>query len=455
LTSTITSQVTATKNVGACLLANEPEGLGNKMIQRRIEGKSWKEIADEFQLGSPSTARAQFKKLTGISDFKSKGHALKQLLESGQDFAEASTKSAAKAVKKVDDAAQPLKETVTKPAVSKEKFNVQAANDKYKTALDDFRAQYGKETTSDVLEMLSQNKGYAEIVSKTNVPASDLDNLYWKRLVAKNDGEVWNAYKMKPSSESGFKAVKDMVSEARINGLTVKEVSAATDVPEGVIDAIAKGEWKIAGPGVKAPVIPPPPAAAPVTLEGPASPSGRIFKHRERSKYNQWGDDLGRDLNDRERQSIKTYTGSGYRTINSALRGGKRNVNSRILETTMRPIPFDTMVTRHCGETAFRNMGVSSREDFATKVLGKTYKDEGFMSTSIKAGGNWSGSVEMRISVPKGTPCRWVDNGLTSCPGENELIIQRGQTMLITRVETGAGGRGGFQGRTVIWAEII
>jgi hypothetical protein len=63
------------------------------------------------------------------------------------------------------------------------------------------------------------------------------------------------------------------------------------------------------------------------------------------------------------------------------------------------------------------------------------FTDDGYMSTSILERGNWSGNIEMQIDVPKGTMCRWVDDGLTSCPGENELTLGRGQTMIITGVE--------------------
>lgn len=77
-----------TDTLGACLIANDDipfNGLALDIFNRRVDGKSWKEIADEFGLGSPGKARTTFTKLTGITDYKIKGQDLINLAKGGVD----------------------------------------------------------------------------------------------------------------------------------------------------------------------------------------------------------------------------------------------------------------------------------------------------------------------------------------------------------------------------------
>lgn len=59
-------------SIGSCLVANDPSGLAEAMIEARVQNKSWKDIAAEFSLPNPSAARKAFTKYTGITDYKLK-----------------------------------------------------------------------------------------------------------------------------------------------------------------------------------------------------------------------------------------------------------------------------------------------------------------------------------------------------------------------------------------------
>jgi len=79
--------------LGSCLLANDIpfEGLAKEIVERRVQGQSWKQIGEELNIGSPGAARAKFTKLTGIKDYKVKGQELLKLVKEGPGIPEAPT----------------------------------------------------------------------------------------------------------------------------------------------------------------------------------------------------------------------------------------------------------------------------------------------------------------------------------------------------------------------------
>lgn len=414
-------------SMGACLVANEPEGLGQKMINRRIEGKSWKEIADEFSLGSPSTARAQFAKLTGINDFKSKGDALKALVKNLEGLEKSQIKAATTAVK---DVAKAVSDQPTAGSSAK------AFNEARKNVLD----TYGQEVLSKLDIALQQGKGYGALQDITHMPLSEIDNYNWNRLLSQHKGDVFKAYSEKPSSEAGFKAVKEAVGKERAIGLSEKEVAQLLNMPEEVVQAIDKGTWKIAGPGSKTVHIPPPPPAPPQVTEIPGFDPGS-FRFHSKEEMDQWIQSLGSDLTDAELKAVRAYTGSSYRDINNSLRQGVDNKYVKLIDKAMRPLPFDTKVARHVGLEAFRGMGVINPKQLLAQV-GKVWSDKGYLSTTIVQGGVWSGNVFIHIDVPKGSLGRWVGNGVSTHTGEREMILARGTKMMITKVEWNGQAKG-------------
>jgi hypothetical protein len=60
--------------------ANE---IRERLIQYRVEGKSWAEIAKLEDLGNPGAARRAFTKYTGLKDYKTKGPEIRRMAEGG------------------------------------------------------------------------------------------------------------------------------------------------------------------------------------------------------------------------------------------------------------------------------------------------------------------------------------------------------------------------------------
>lgn len=416
-------------SVGACLIANEPDSLGAKIVQRRIEGKNWTQIKNEFNLSSKA-ARHHFKLASGITDYKAKGPYLKQLIESTKGMAAGDIKAAATAVKEVDAAIKPA--TTVVQDLGKKAFDIDKANKDYGELVKAVDGLYGDGTALKISDAIKNGDGYLAISQKTGVAIKDIDALNFQKLLIQTDGDVWKAYKLKPSSENGFQSVKNLVNDARSKGMTNQEISLQLGVPDTVVDAIEKDTWKIAGPGSKTPNIPlpPPPPAAEFSMTEPLS-SGGNFEFQSKAKWDKWHETLGPDLTSHELDAVRAYTGSSYRSINSSLRGGRGHDLANAIDRAMRPTPFDAQVIRKTGMDAFRSLGVHSRADFE-KLVARTFEDDGYMSTAIEHG-HWGGDVEMIINVPKGTKARWVDP-VSRNKGERELLLGRKQPMVITRV---------------------
>lgn len=128
------------------------------------------------------------------------------------------------------------------------------------------------------------------------------------------------------------------------------------------------------------------------------------------------------------RGGIKTYTGSGYGSMNEGLRKGLMDMGTASLVDKMdaafkdaEPTPFDMVVHR----------GVSSHDSMFGGVgshIGGVFIDHGFVSTSTRdeTASSFGGSgAFIQIIVPKGT--RVVNtNGISSHTSEKEIILNRG-----------------------------
>lgn len=177
---------------------------------------------------------------------------------------------------------------------------------------------------------------------------------------------------------------------------------------------------------------------------------GGNFVFRQKSDWDAWNVQLGSDLTSAELSAVQSYTGSGYSSINSGLRQGVGHRNASHIDRAMRPIPFDAKVIRRTGIETFRELGVINADDIL-KLVGRTFKDKGFMSTAIKDG-VWSGSVEMHISMPAGTMGRWVQP-ISHHKGEMEFLLSRETPMVITKIEKIPGR--GFSSKFIIHMQVI
>lgn len=292
-----------------------------------------------------------------------------------------------------------------------------------------------------IIEMNNSGHGYLAIKGNVNVEFSQIDDVVWNNLLKKHDGFTWNAYVEKPTSESGFNAVKDKVFESRGKGLTVDEIAAKPGAPpKPVIQAIMDDKWKLPLPGAKAPIIPPPPPPPPQTFGGTFPSSGTDFRRHNDQEMLNWIRPDTELLKRDQRSAIKNYTNSGYHDINAYLRGGSvENTsgygynNSNVvklvenIDATMRPIPVDITLTRNFH-------GVKYLPAAPEEMVGKVMWDDAFLSTSVRTDGVFSGDVQLIINAPQGTMGRYV-NDISIHSNEQEMILARGTRMVVTKVE--------------------
>lgn len=441
-------------SIGSCLLANQPTGLGEAMIQRRIEGKSWKEIADEFSLPNPSAARKAFQKATGITDFKVKGKLLADAVsDMSAKAAQTGIFAAKNAVKIVDTA---LEEA---PA-----FIAQAVTPKWKT-IENIADEVGLsiDDATKIVNFNLQGNGYLGIKQKlagqgVEVGFEQIDRVVWNSLMAKNEGKTWKAYLEKPTSQEGFGAVKTKILDLKAKGLSVDDiVKIAESPPESVVNAIINDKWSLPTPGSTSPVIPPPPPAPPQVFTGNVkATTGTNFRRHTDDEMMSWIDNappLSRDA----RSAVSNYTGSGYHSINGNLRGtvgsdyyggGEAVTNTvKSLDKAMQPIPFDTTVTRNIsGTEAFGGID-------PTSLPGTIFRDKAYLSTSIKESGVFGGNVQMIINVPKGAKARYVRD-ISHHKSEYELLLARDTRIVITKVELQQSG-GYYGNKYIVYGEVI
>lgn len=140
--------------------------------------------------------------------------------------------------------------------------------------------------------------------------------------------------------------------------------------------------------------------------------------------------------------AIQAYTGSGYIEINEALRHPSAHkmtpsVITKIanIQSAMRPVPEDIIVRR--GTAAVEDILPSNLAGYKN-LIGKTFSDKGFSSTSVSTG--FSGKkVQLEILLPKGTPAIYVQP-ISLHPGEYEVLLAAGTKFQIISAETASDG---------------
>lgn len=417
--------------LGACLLANSPPDLGETMLNMRIQGKSWKEIGDELGTSAQS-ARAAFRKLTGINDLKLKGKELESIankIKAGFLDDPAVKKAMTKAVKEVDDA-------LVKASTKEWNKKMSEVWDQTQDDLADLKLSnpsVGKLEIWDSYQ--SGTKSYLKLSQQYGVSIKEVDEVIWRRLLLEADGDVWDAYKLKPTSELGFKAVQEAVFDLRKKGWSFLEIEDFTGIPKNVSKLITEGKWQLPSPGstqvfgANAPP-PPPPSGVLFDITGPSSGEYPYVSPRE---MDEWIASFGKDLTDAQVQAIKAYTDGAYSDLNRWLRGTEPNTYYQHLveelDSVMRPLPKSMTLERHVGYDAFQG------KDNIYGLGGKTIEDKGYMSTSVAEGGVFkSKPVRMVIEVPAGTKGRWVSNISSVGSGEQEVLLARNTEMFIQKV---------------------
>lgn len=492
--------------LGSCMLsADVPfSGMALDIFNRRVQGVSWKDIADEFDLGTPGKARKVFTKMTGITDYQIKGPDLLKLAQGGLD--QKLTAPKIKKAKKVLDPPIPeptdamklkwaeefddldimwdemvqdgdftgsfdkwlLDNNLTPKEIEIVKGLHPFANikpgefhqifDKLEDLMDmpDDLAKYMddiKKAASkvknvdikavpdldilkkydDVIEMHKNGSGYQAIVNKTGRSFKEVDEAVWNYSLKVTDGDVWKAYKMKPTSETGFNAVQDMVFKMRKAGMTIDEVVDASGVDKAVVKAITEKKWKLPSPGSTTYYKP-----LDVQMPTPSSISGTSGHLHDIDNFpildaNDMKKNLyNSNLTGSQTDALKSYTGAGYQRINGKLRGlssGQVDDLIRQIDSSMIESKISFSVTRGMSREGF-GMGYLSDADIQN-LAGVVFADPGYMSTSIKP--IFGSGVRLVIECPPGTKGIWV-KPISRFSGEDEFLLARGTRMMVKKV---------------------
>lgn len=428
-------------NTGACLIGNELTDQATQMIQARVQGKSWADIAQEHGLNTPQQARNLFTKLTGITDYKIKGQALKKMVADGID--PALTAKKVKAVKKTADDLLGVKS-----------MKVQPGN----TWIDSTLSKEGQDA---ILDLYNQGHGYLSIKTNTGATFEEIDQIVWNDLVKKHDGDLWKAYKEKPTSETGYKTLKDSVNDLRAKGMSIDDIfQLVGSPPKDVLEAILEGRLKLPPPGSKAINIIPKKAPTPspssfsvqqkaVDIEVPPAVSNHPPIRLNNEEFPLLSNSEMREmypahnLTTTQKRAIQNYTGSGYMEINGASRGlgtqwmspteiKRLEAKAKAIDRSLVPSPRSFGVNRNVDQRAFERM-VGPDLDLE-KLKGQVISDKGFLSTSVRPGGVFSANnVHIIIEAPKGTLGRYVDH-ISQNSGEQEFLMARNTRMIVKDV---------------------
>lgn len=144
-----------------------------------------------------------------------------------------------------------------------------------------------------------------------------------------------------------------------------------------------------------------------------------------------------------QKASLRTYTGSSYMAINRALRttGGNPTSMKNVIDEMdkgMRELPGNYILHRG---TSMTQLGLPNSSDLTDVegLIGKTIKDDGYLSTSVGKRAAFGGRVMMEIEAPRGTLGAYV-NDISHHKGENELILARSTEMKVIDARQGSGG---------------
>lgn len=142
----------------------------------------------------------------------------------------------------------------------------------------------------------------------------------------------------------------------------------------------------------------------------------------------------------KQKRDLVHYTGSAYTEMNGYLRGLSSGISDRSktaiegAKAGMRPTTEPILVRRGTGLNQFQSIGVGRGDATAVwGITGKTFKDEGFLSTSAGGTAAFGGEARLEIECPVGTPMAYVAP-ISKFPGENEMLLQAGMEYKVLNV---------------------
>lgn len=150
-----------------------------------------------------------------------------------------------------------------------------------------------------------------------------------------------------------------------------------------------------------------------------------------------------------QQQAIRSYTGSGYSAMNSAIIIGKHNnmaANAALgVAAASVPIPEGTVLSRRCAlKKTASGVAANPKEQLQVlldKGVGSVWQEFGIISTAYTAG-TWAGALHMRITAGPGltglfaaTPPSGVKGSSISSHGsEHEIILPVGTRFMIREI---------------------
>ena len=157
------------------------------------------------------------------------------------------------------------------------------------------------------------------------------------------------------------------------------------------------------------------------------------------------GEQWSKKLSEEETEAVREYTKNAYKNINAALRGIDKKLypeNAEYAKTLHRilkqtELPKDCVVYRGCSSKVLG----ANRFLPDSMLVGKTFIEEGFLSTSLSKEDAFEGDVLLEIEAPKGSQGIYV--GYTGALGHNEreVLFDVGQVMTILDVYRDEKGR--------------
>ncbi|QLF82688.1 MuF-like minor capsid & VIP2-like ADP-ribosyltransferase toxin [Microbacterium phage Cicada] len=149
-----------------------------------------------------------------------------------------------------------------------------------------------------------------------------------------------------------------------------------------------------------------------------------------------------------QRTAIQRYTGSAYSSWNESLREnnaktpptkGNYQKATRDADAAMAPTPADIIVHRGTTFHELSGTGANMPPPAPTSLIGKTYTNPGYMSTSVGRGAAFGGKpVQMEILVPEGYGTSWA-MPYSNFASERELLLSRHSTLYIHDVYQDGG----------------
>lgn len=171
-----------------------------------------------------------------------------------------------------------------------------------------------------------------------------------------------------------------------------------------------------------------------------------------------------------ERTTLKTYTNNGYQKINGQLRNNPRFMYGNSVAPQVKKmdavmarssLKHDMTLVRGTNSTSLdedllmKHLGQSKGLTDAQlkNLVGKTFKDDGYFSTSAFRHGAFSGrKYDIEVIAPKGTRGVWVgpkgktyyggwNSGVSAHTLEMEFILDRGSEFRILSIRSAGGER--------------